>query len=97
MIKGYSAPREFSWIENKWKQELPNDFFYYRSYGAVITDDGKNVEDKGKDDDECDIKVSTLTVFPRNRKQLPTQNMRLLKHDPNMSQITVSHRGSRNC
>ena len=66
---------------DKWKQELPNDFFYYRSYGAVITDYGKNGEDKGKDENECVIKVSTLTVFPRNRKQLRTQNMRLLKHD----------------
>ena len=69
---------------DKWKQESPNDFFYYRSYGAVITSDGKNGEDKGKDEDECVIKVSTLTVFPGNRKQLRTQNMRLLKHDPDM-------------
>ena len=73
----------------KWKQESPNDFLYYRSYGVVITDDGKNGEDKGKDEDECVLKVSTLTVFPGNGKQLPTQNMRLLKHDPNMSQIMV--------
>ena len=69
---------------DKWKQESPNDFFYYRSYGAVITSDGKNGEVKGKDEDECVIKVSTLTVFPGNRKQLRTQNMRLLKHDPEM-------------
>ena len=40
---------------DKWKQESPNDFFY-RSYGAVITDDGKNSEDKGKDEDECVLK-----------------------------------------
>ena len=59
----------------KWKQKSTNDFFYYRSYGAVITDDGENGEDKGKDEDECVIKVRTLTVFFRNRKQLPTQNM----------------------
>ena len=60
---------------DKWKQESTNDFFYYRSYGEVITDDGENGEDKGKDEDECVIKVRTLTVFFRNRKQLPTQNM----------------------
>ena len=74
---------------DKWKQEPPNNFFYYRSYGAVITDDGENGEDKGKDENECVIKVSTLTVFSRNRKQLPTQNMRLLEHDPKKSQIMV--------
>ena len=60
---------------DKWKQESPNDFFYHRSYGAVITDDRENGEDKGKDEDERVIKTSTLTVFSRNRKQLPSQNM----------------------
>ena len=37
-------------IIDKWKEESPNDFSYYRSYGAVITDDEKNGEDKGKDE-----------------------------------------------
>lgn len=53
---------------DKWKQELSNDFLYYRSYGAVITDNGENGDDKGKDEDECVVKVSTLTVFSRKRK-----------------------------
>ena len=79
---------------DKWKQESPNDFLYSRSHGAVITNDGENGEDKGRDEDECVIKVSTLTVFSRKRKQLPTQNMRLLKHDPEMSQITVWREGN---
>ena len=47
---------------DKWKQESPNDFFYYRSYGAAITDDEENGEDKGKDEDKCVIKVSTFLL-----------------------------------
>ena len=47
---------------------MPNDFFYYRSYGAVITDDKENGDDKGKDEDERVIKVSSLTVFSNKEK-----------------------------
>ena len=47
---------------------MPNDFFYYRSYRAVITDDKENGDDKGKDEDERVIKVSSLTVFSNKEK-----------------------------
>ena len=82
---------------DKWKQESPNDFFYYRSYGAVITDDGENGQDKGKDEDECVIKVSTLTIFSRKRKQLPTQNMRLLRHGLKMLQLRSGEKEIKFC